>query len=143
VLVLIHGLRAEYSAATNAFDQALALPPVTSFLAQGLAYTDAVTSRRETGLPFFLAQSMAQLSLAKFFAGNWGSARTIADEAGATELPGAFAGPAAGLLLGLPAYAGDRERVLQLADRSSGAKGFSTMVLRVTPNGASWSESAQ
>jgi hypothetical protein len=34
----IHGLRAEYFAATNAFDQALALPPVTSFLAQGLAY---------------------------------------------------------------------------------------------------------
>jgi len=34
VLVLIRGLRAEYSAATNAFDQALALPPVTSFLAQ-------------------------------------------------------------------------------------------------------------
>lgn len=70
---------------------------------------------------------MAQLSLAKFFAGNWDSARTIADEARATELPGAFAGPADGLLLRLPAYAGDWEGLLQLADRSSGAKGFSTI----------------
>jgi hypothetical protein len=112
----IHGLRAEYFAATNAFDQALALPPVTSFLAQGLAYR----SLRY----FYLLQLEDALSACN-------------------ELPGVFAGPAAGLLLGLSACAGDRERVLQLADRSSGAKGFSTMAPRVTPNGASWSESAQ
>jgi tetratricopeptide (TPR) repeat protein len=78
---------------------------------------DAVNLNRETQLSWFLPQSLAMLSLVRFLAGDWDSARSLAEEARATE-PGVVAGPSASMLLHLTAYSGDRDRVLELAEQT-------------------------
>jgi tetratricopeptide (TPR) repeat protein len=79
---------------------------------------NAVTFHRGTRLSFFLAQSLAQMSQVRFFAGDWDPAWSIAEEARATERPGAFAGLGAAMMLRLAAYSGDRGRVLELVDQT-------------------------
>jgi tetratricopeptide (TPR) repeat protein len=78
---------------------------------------DVVTFNRGTHLSLFLGQSLAQMSLVRFFAGDWDSAWSKAEEARAAELPGVYAGPGAATLLRLAAYSADRDRVLQLVDQ--------------------------
>ena len=58
------------------------------------------------------------MSLLKFLSGDWETARSLAEEAQAAELPGALAGFGAVMLLRLGAYSGDRDRVFQLIDQT-------------------------
>lgn len=79
---------------------------------------DTVTFHRGAQLSWFLGQSLVQMSLVRFFAGDWGSAWAIAEEAGAAELSAVFGGLGTGMLLRLAAYAGDREKVLELVGQA-------------------------
>ena len=96
---------------------------------------DAVSFHRETSLSLFLAQSLGQMSLVRFLAGDWDEATAIAEEARTGELHQAFAGFAAGMLLRLSGYSGDRERVLELFDQ---ARAHLPVLERPNPGG-SWS----
>lgn len=64
-----------------------------------------------------LAVSLAQMSLVRFFSGDLDSARSLAEEARAKELPGAFAGLSVAALLRIAAYSGDREKVSELLNQ--------------------------
>ncbi|MBV8362564.1 MAG: AAA family ATPase, partial [Deltaproteobacteria bacterium] len=79
---------------------------------------EAVTFHRGTQLSFFLAQSLAQMSLVNFYTGDWDLASSLAEEACATERPGAFAGPGAAMLLRLAGYSGGHDRVLELVNQT-------------------------
>jgi tetratricopeptide (TPR) repeat protein len=77
-----------------------------------------VTVNRGARASLLLSQSLTQMSLVSFFSGNWDSARSIADEAHAAELPGVFRSLSVAMLLRLAAYSGDRDRVLELVEET-------------------------
>lgn len=77
-----------------------------------------VTTNRAARVPLFLAESLAQMGLVRFLAGDLNAARSIAEEGGAIEPSGVFRGLSAATVLRLAAYAGDRDMVLELAGKA-------------------------
>jgi tetratricopeptide (TPR) repeat protein len=79
---------------------------------------DDLTLNRGASLSLFIAQSLAQMSLVEFLAGNWDSAKSLAEEACTRELHRTFAGFGPSMLLRLAGYLGERDRALELADQT-------------------------
>ena len=73
-----------------------------------------VTVNRGAHVPLFIADSLAQLSLARFIAGDLEAARSVALEADAVAPPGVFGGLGTAVLMRVAGYSNDREQVLKL-----------------------------
>jgi len=79
---------------------------------------DDLALNRAASLSLFIAQSLAQMSLVEFLAGNWDSARSLAEEACNREVQRTFVGVGPSMLLRLAGYSGQRDRTLELADET-------------------------
>jgi tetratricopeptide (TPR) repeat protein len=79
---------------------------------------EAVNFDRERGLSWFLAQSLMQMSEARFFAGDWDSVRSIVEKERAADPRGPFASLGTAMLMRLAAYSGDRDTVLELVEQT-------------------------
>jgi tetratricopeptide (TPR) repeat protein len=84
----------------------------------GRRIRDDLALNRAASLSLFIAQSLAQVSLVEFLAGNWDTARSLAEEACNREVHRAFAGFGPSMLLRLAGYSGARDRAVQLADET-------------------------
>jgi tetratricopeptide (TPR) repeat protein len=69
---------------------------------------------RSANAPLFLSGALAQMSLVKFFAGSRDTARSLAQEARSTELPGAFDGLSLAALIRAAPYSDARQNVFNL-----------------------------